>query len=286
MLKLLIRWNFRLATLFGLALGFALGGSVVWASLPIPPSERTITQQRTSVHCDNENSRQSQACPAPSAPIKHIVSPDPDDCEAEKPNKQAYNECLLTRYTGELSRYTLALFVATGVLGFVGLGTGILTYRQLRLARDEFVSSHRPEINIRFAIPKGQGLGLPPKSVEIGIVNRGTSAGTMTGCAAQLSFHPSDRVPHPAKVKRNDFIRPRPFAVGSTDSGTIERGNFTQPSQQNLYLSGWIVYEDNAKQPRTTYFCRQYIPEVIFNEDEPAAGSFTKVHDPDFNVID
>jgi hypothetical protein len=29
-----------------------------------------------------------------------------------------------------------------------------------------------------------------------------------------------------------------------------------------LYLVGWIAYRDRRDNPRTTYFCRQYVPDL------------------------
>ncbi|MGA7264632.1 MAG: hypothetical protein WA709_04320 [Stellaceae bacterium] len=83
-------------------------------------------------------------------------------------------------------------------------------------------------------------------------------------------------------MPRNDRISRRPFAVGATDTVTVETdrygyGNFIGYPAKIPYLSGWVVYEDRRGHARTTYFCRQFNRFPGSNID----GRFVPVYDPD-----
>lgn len=193
----------------------------------------------------------------------------------------------LADYTLWLERFTGLLAVVSAVqIGFL-LRADMLTRRSINLARQEFVASNRPELDIRFIRPSYLTDELYPNSVEIGIVNRGTSVAELTGCAARLQYYSPTDLPHPAQIVGNAFIEPRRFIVGATDTGRIQRtGVGRGGAYDKLHVLGWLVYADSNGQTRTTYFCRvfKFVQPGLLGPEEKSG--FSKIADPDFNAID
>jgi hypothetical protein len=59
--------------------------------------------------------------------------------------------------------YTLWLTLFTGALAVVGIGQGILLGQQMKLDREEFISSHRPKLRLRHLRIELPIVGLPVK---------------------------------------------------------------------------------------------------------------------------
>lgn len=173
--------------------------------------------------------------------------------------------------------------IATAVIGLYTWNLARVSERQakltddtIKLARDEFLASHRPELKIhsvRFlefknSPPPDQ----QPARAKFSIVNAGTAAGAVTGSAVYLDcIYPIDR-PRLPELVRNDFIPPRRFDVGATDTfeiATDDMGgaNLLGNKDKVLYLSGWIVYEDGRGHARTTYFRREYLRDETLRFD-------------------
>ena len=150
---------------------------------------------------------------------------------------------------------------------------------QIKLGREEFNASHRPNIEVHSVrlLPEESSpptLQAPPVA-EFAIVNAGTSGCTITGSAVDLGYYRPLYKPHLPALPRNDIIRPQPFGIGATDNSitvqsdrvsadhhgqAIFREAFPSdpPYSHTLYLSGWITYAEAGENVRTTYFRRRY----------------------------
>jgi hypothetical protein len=164
--------------------------------------------------------------------------------------------------TDSIGLYTLVLSIFTAVLAVATIGLGILSYFQIRLARTEFIASHRPLLAIRFveiSLDESDKVG-----VEFGVINAGTSDAIVTGSSVVADFLPDTEWPNPHDYPVNNVISPRRFSVGATDRYTVKTDHFVSlvdvyaEGLQTLRLYGYIVYTDQLKRPRTTFFCRLY----------------------------
>jgi len=157
----------------------AISGFLVSQRNPVPIGQGAIPGQSSGVYCNGDNGGATNGCTKSNASTERQANSDTEDCEPEKPRSQAREECLLTRYTGKLARYTLALFVATIVLGLVGaVGLGITGY-QTWLGRQEFVASHRPKLRMRLL--KMNPLEVDrPFSIGFSLVNIGDTPAYLT----------------------------------------------------------------------------------------------------------
>jgi hypothetical protein len=239
-----------------------------WSSYshPIVGSEWTEFSQTSGVSCYNQQSAANGQCTNDTQ--SGNKNANAADCKARKPDDHAYEECLLTRYTGKLANYTLALFVATAVLGAVGLLGIALTGVQLFLSRKKFVATHRPRLRVRGIQTDGLG-----GATFVSIANVGESTADIVGIAAAFAIKrglrwPSGRptlAPETAPTEKlfkildpgvrrtfilptGDFIIPdfntREFAMGS----------------QAVVAVGIIRYADDIGTKRCTGFCWTYDP--------------------------
>lgn len=186
---------------------------------------------------------------------------------------------------------TLALAVATIFVALATRSQAKLAREQIVLGREEFLTAHRPLLVVHsIRILEMDQRRLPddqPLRVQFGVINAGTSAGTVTGSAVYLHvLYRIDR-PHLLELVPNNIIRPRRFDVGAADnrievaSDRDGYGNFVNNPGKTPYLSGYIVYEDGRGHARTTFFCRQFERFPESNID----GRFVPVDDPDCERI-
>jgi hypothetical protein len=255
------RSHFFLATAL-----FVLGLAGVGWALTFSPS-----YQNCRAAADQNDAKKEQQSAIPVG-VWHLIR-----CEAVSLNEN--NGTVTAVATIAIAAFTLILWLATS-------RQARLTGDTIALAREEFLASHRPLLVVHSAcVLEADQSKLPddqPLRVEFSVINAGTSACTATGSAVYLDvLYPIDR-PYLPRLRQNDRISPRRYAVGATDTITVETdrhgyGNFIGNREKILYLSGWIVYEDSRGHPRTTFFCRQFNRFPESNID----GRFVPVDDPD-----
>jgi hypothetical protein len=199
-------------------------------------------------------------------------------CEAVSLDEN--NGAVTAAATLAIAGFTLILWLATTRQAF-------LTSDIIGLTREEFPASHRPLLVVHsIRILETDPSKLPddqPLRVQFGVINAGTSAGTVTGSAVYLDVTSRiDRRYLPEMVP-NNIISLRRFDVGATDNRvevTSDRygyANFIGNRNKTPYLSGFIVYKDGRGHSRTTFFCRQFERFPESNID----GRFVPVDDPD-----
>jgi hypothetical protein len=162
---------------------------------------------------------------------------------------------------------TLGLTLSTRKLALLAGHQAALGERQLKLARDEFLASHRPLMvvhAIRLLDPdSSRPLHQQPLRVEFKVINAGTSAGVVTGSAVYLDVLRDPDLPYLPDLPRNGIIPARRYDVGASDGAVVPNTDargadlFFGTTQTIAYLSGFVVYEDGQGRARTTFFCRQ-----------------------------
>jgi hypothetical protein len=199
-------------------------------------------------------------------------------CEAVSLNEN--NGAVTAVATLGIAAFTLILWLATN-------RQALLTAQIIALTREEFLASHRPLLIVHsIRILESDHSKRPddqPLRVQFGVINAGTSAGTVTGSAVYLHvLYRIDR-PYLLELVPNNIIPPRRFDVGAADNRVevaFDRdgyGTFVNNPDKTPYLSGYIVYEDGRGHARTTFFCRQFERFPESNID----GRFVPVDDPD-----
>ena len=179
--------------------------------------------------------------------------------------------CYMRRSYVEMRRTTRATIRAT-----------LAAQNALKLGRDEFIASHRPEMKIHsLRILPFESLIPPEKQllrVEFIIINAGTGGATVTQSAVYLEYRPDP--PYIPDLVKNGIIGQRHYPVGdvnrmwvSADSSSREL-HTNRPEGWFLYLSGWLDYEDGTGNTRSTFFCRKF---------DRALERFTPVDDPECN---
>jgi hypothetical protein len=198
-------------------------------------------------------------------------------CEAVSLNEN--NGAVTAAATLAIAGFTLILWLATTRQAF-------LTNKIIALTREEFLASHRPLLVVHsIRILESDQSKRPddqPLRVQFGVINAGTSAGTVMGSAAYLHVLPRIDRPYLPELTRNNIIPLRRFDVGATDTIEVASdrygyGNFVNNPDKTPYLSGYIVYEDGRGHARTTFFCRRFERFPESNID----GRFVPVDDPD-----
>ncbi len=174
------------------------------------------------------------------------------------------------------------------------------------VAHQTYLATHRPHLVIHSARVLQFDDRIPPDQqalrVEFAIVNAGSGVCKMvTGSAVSLEYlYPIDR-PHLPSLVSNNVIPQRRFAVGATDNSIVVTSDglgglhyihakgeaefiagFGRSSpgvdigdhfpKKLLYLQGWVAYEEDSGNTRTTYFRRIY---------DHAAERFAISTDPD-----
>jgi hypothetical protein len=252
-----------------LATVFVLGVVALVCTLTFSPSFKKC---HAAVDQNSAKGEEQSAIPVG---VWHVVQ-----CEAVSLNEN--NGAVTAVATLGIAAFTLILWLATSRQAF-------LTSEIIGLTREEFLASHRPLLVVHsLRILEIDPSRLPddqPLRVQFGVINAGTSAGTVTGSAVYLDVLPRIDRPYLPELPPNKtpIIPLRRFDVGATDNRvevTSDRygyGNFVNNPDKTPYLSGWIVYEDGRGHARTTFFCRQFNRFPESNID----GRFVPVDDPD-----
>ena len=154
--------------------------------------------------------------------------------------------------------------------------------RQVRLAREEFIASHRPIIRVRNIVANRVGSEDIPGhfqvikmservSGEFEVANVGSTNATLEG--VHLTFYAAKwrlpmRLPYEGKPSNCIFIEnvaagesiKIPFEIAVDTDGLMpdEAFNPSVTGSLVLYAMGWLTYRDREHVLRRTAFCRGY----------------------------
>ena len=147
------------------------------------------------------------------------------------------------------------------------------------LARDEFISTHRPRINV-------QGVFIEDSQAEFVIVNTGATMANLIEIRCGMRFGSLPAIPSLLTILDRP---PQSLSSGNrvtayyklTENDASQFGFLVGGGEPDskIYFMGRIVYSDNASIPRqrTMAFLRRY---------DFATGRYVTVDDPDYNYQD
>ncbi len=169
-----------------------------------------------------------------------------------------------------IAYYTLWLMAFTGILAIATAGLGTMNFFQLRLARAEFLSTHRPKIRIKHLWLVGgvaseiwQG---EPIIVNLTCVNNGTTDAILHEVGIKYLVVKKDRglltepdIPAVLNVRGAALPCGRNWTIEDLRVGTVitaEQNVDIQQHRADLYCIGYVSYFDAAERMRITGFCR------------------------------
>ena len=239
------------------ALGFVIAVAALMTALAVSP-----VYQQCYAEAEKENGNENGNAPNR---VKRHIAWQFLRCEAVSLNKN--NGAVTAIATLAIAAFTLVLWLATSKQARLTAKTARLVEEQIKLAREEFIASHRPLMAVHAVrlldLDSARAPHEQPLRAEFRVINAGTSACRVTGSAVYLDILPELDRPYLPELPPNGLVPARRYDVGTTDNvlarTTDIRGAdlFFGTDGRPAYLSGWIVYEDNAGSTRTTFFCRQ-----------------------------
>jgi hypothetical protein len=179
----------------------------------------------------------------------------------------------LASYTGSLSTFTFCLVAVTVGLVVIGVWQGFQLQKSVRLAREEFLSTHRPRIRVRRVL-------VDKDRVSYTIANVGDTPAHITGGVVRLTFRPREFGPPSLQPVEGVKISGETLHAGGQlnfsleDPETIAKFEFARPfphenQSGTLYLYGAIKYTDDVGAIRETGFCRLFEREQFVRSDNP-----------------
>lgn len=214
---------------------------------------------------------------------------------AQSDRNKEKSDADIVKYTGQLALFTERLFFATVALFIATVGLLIAGERQLRLARAEFLSTHRPKIRIKHLWLGNDIWHGEPIIINLVAVNHGTTEAILAEIGIKYFV-----------VKEGRFLPIEPaipaifnFSGGKLPCGlnwetkgintnrilTPEENADIQEGRSKLYCVGFLSYLDASGRMRITGFCRV----LTFPQDALAhIGNcrFRVFDDPDYEYED
>lgn len=189
------------------------------------------------------------------APPRHSINA----CDDQNANHETRRDC-----TDEaIARYTYWLAIVTCILAVATIGLGVGTFFQIRFARAEYISTHRPVLRLRRIFPPDLIPG-QPFGVQIIIGNIGDTPATIyqIGCAFYFDNFAPDASPR-------DYPNPLPIPAGLQSIITINHAPLDEAQIDAIELGtaewrmvGIINYRDDNNIVRCTSFARKYKPSL------------------------
>jgi hypothetical protein len=175
--------------------------------------------------------------------------------------------------TGAIAWFTYSLRNSTNE-------QGRLTQQSIDLARQEYVSTHRPKLRVRHIRPRlrhGE-----PISVHCTVVNIGETSARLDRYEVTVATFPING----PKLQESIILKGHDLVGGQSEVFFTERGtsftydeswNLDQPHGGPMFIRGILEYLDDNNVIRRTGFSRKY---------NPTTNSFSFVDDPEFEYED
>jgi hypothetical protein len=185
----------------------------------------------------------------------------------------------------QIADYTFWLTILTGVLAVVGGVQGVLIWRQIRLARDEFNATHRPRLIVRdVSVITDDGF-----KIQYLIVNAGDAEATIIESWIKCELLAPYETPRNLMSAEHDDIghvrlttgRPIYFTLSPAkvfvDHMLSPFGAFASRGDERLYFAGALLYRDAAGNQRRSVFRRFY---------NRGLSQFERLDNPDYEYSD
>lgn len=194
-------------------------------------------------------------------------------------------DSLLVLFTAILAIFTWCLHRSTHKLWKAGEDQMHITRDSLELAREEFISTHRPRlIHTHPMIPIEEGM---PIQVEWCVVNVGATDAVIIESNATIFVGAKTFEARTPYSSDRDSMNGFTFIPGGAFTFTMsaDQVDFHNPGQLHyltlgekvIYFFGFIMYRDNIHNVRRTAFFRRY---------DPNAERFIIVNEPDYEYAD
>jgi hypothetical protein len=195
-------------------------------------------------------------------PASHPPSQSIRSCNDQNVSHDSKRDCI----DEAIANYTFWLVVVTFILAAATIGLGIGTVFQLRLARAEFISTHRPRLIVRqFNLDKPV---LPDQiiNVQYSIINIGDTNAILTAIAGEIAlwdgFQWEERgidpiavaVPHQV-IKNGERIH---GTIQSRFKPTEKQAKAIELQDSTIYAAGELTYMDDLNTQRRTGFMRKH----------------------------
>jgi hypothetical protein len=213
-----------------------------------------------------------------------------DECyEAAKKTGQKSDEC--TSFWERATHDPIAFFTLILAVSTIGLwGATALLYRagerQFRLAREEFLSTHRPKIRIKAVFVMNQFVNYEEQIViRVVCVNAGATDATLVSYGIIPMVIPNgtplppdlkipnipvqSAIPSGIAISLQDYF----YAITENEEVRMRR------EEANLYCLGYLHYLDGLGLSRLTSFCRRLVIEG-------SRGRFVATNDSDYEYAD
>jgi hypothetical protein len=192
---------------------------------------------------------------------------------------------------------TIAISIFTLTLWRATTEQGRLTQQSIDLARDEFNSTHRPQIRVKHIWLTKDIWGGQPVVVTLVCVNSGTAPATLHEIGITFVVVNVEKE-IPANTTINAVLSPQGeriecglnYRFTNIGDGTIiteDQNIGIQQERARLYCVGYVSYFDAAKRMRITGFCRVLTFPRSVAANRSAANCRFRIHeDPDYEYED
>ncbi len=197
---------------------------------------------------------------APQSPSQYAAAKNENKAAAKtiEERHQATEEAIAT--------YTLWLMAFTGILAFATAGLGVFNFFQIRLARAEFLSTHRPKMRVKHLWLTSDISQPVPITANLVCVNTGAADAILGQIGVRCHIAGNERVlPADPNMAATLYLNGNRLASGlnwtlrDLNIGRIltpQEWADIQQKRAQLYCTGWISYYDGAGRLRITGFCR------------------------------
>jgi len=269
-----------------------------WSDDPIPGStEKIASPQKQASNTKQPTAEDYRGTEKQPLFVKVVDSPQTETNATKNENKSSDKPAFVWGMAAEEATaiFTGLLVVVGALTAAVLIGQSYFLRRSVNLARDEFISTHRPKIRIRHVWIRGR-IG-PSKriTIDVVVVNSGISPAFLREFNAKVLIQPSDRIlpqePYfmdNTKATMSDYSLlsgiPYVFKDRPGEHLTTDDANGVLQQTHVMYCYGYVEYADAAHNIRKTAFFRRL--KVVEIPDGKIVVRFEKEDDPDYEYED
>lgn len=181
----------------------------------------------------------------------------------------------LTEHASVLSIVVTA--IATGFMAFFTIELATVTARSVKLARDEFLASHRPCIRVRAVGFDAKTTNAEQMAVKFTCINVGDTPCEIVN--VRYRFDGAEKADAPVyrlNMDAVDLVNPRSIAAGDAEGFTTRTLSKAEVEKLGLEwdIYGFVQYVDLAGIKRITGLWRRY---------KPSTDTWQAPKNPDYN---